>query len=95
VHVDCDLQKEDVPAFQSWLDVHAGQLRSVQLTAEPFISNPKYTQQLPLDKLSQLQHLQLKGFRLRLPGEGSWSCSPNAGGSHSSTDGSSMQHNPS
>ena len=57
---------QDISAFNGWLQQHAGQVESLQL------SNGRWGEhglQLPWAKLAKLQRLQLEGFKLLLPGE--------------------------
>ena len=58
---------QDISAFESWLQQHAGQLESLQLSNE--IWGEKHALQLPWAKLAKLQRLQLQGFNLMLPGD--------------------------
>lgn len=62
-----------VAALAAWLQKHAGQLLSLQLSADRFCG--QHMLQLPLHKLTQLQLLKLVRVNLRLPGEDSSSIS--------------------
>jgi hypothetical protein len=57
------------PAFESWLQKHAGHIESLQLS---YVGEwcEKRELQLPWAKLAKLQRLQLQGFELTLPSEG-------------------------
>jgi hypothetical protein len=80
VHVAGMVKPAAVEGLQSWLSAHAGQVLSIKLRG-----SRHQALQLPLDKLTQLQHLQLNGFRLQLPGEERRpACSPAADSSDSS-----------
>jgi Leucine-rich repeat (LRR) protein len=73
-----------VPSLQGWLALHAGQLQTLDLHVTDYVQL-----ELPLDKLTQLQHLKLQGCRLLLPGYKDWPCSyPGAGSNVSSKDSS-------
>jgi hypothetical protein len=87
VHVELKLQAEAkgqaIPVLEIWLQQHAGQVESLQLTLtstsmgdmvyDPQLSysdrTAQHELQLPWAKLSKLQRLQLEGFKLTLPGE--------------------------
>ena len=82
VHVELKLQAESQakPALERWLQQHAGQLESLQLTInldghddEQLSDNDwdtRHELQLPWAQLAKLQRLQLHGFELTLLGEG-------------------------
>jgi hypothetical protein len=92
VHVQHNLQPDldAVAALESWLAVHAGQLLSLKLTwPRGQTDHPHSKLQLPLDKLAKLQHLQLEGFNLQLPGEGAIPGSSPGAGSEDSSSGDS------
>jgi hypothetical protein len=91
VHLVHTVQQPDAAqALQSWLALHAGEILTIKMTGKVSYSKPKLQLQLPLSKLTQLQHLQLKGFKLQLLGdEGTQSSSPGAGSGDSSAEGSS------
>jgi hypothetical protein len=65
VHVQRELPPGSMPALQSWLDAHAGQLLSLKVSLSCAEQHMQVLQ-LPLSKLTKLQHLQLKGFKLQL-----------------------------
>jgi hypothetical protein len=91
VHVVCEeLQPDAVPALQAWIAMHAAQLLSLKLAVADY---DKHTLQLPLNKLTKLQSLQLKGIILQLPGKGAIpGTSPGPGSSNSSSGGSCSGH---
>jgi hypothetical protein len=60
------LKIKHVPSFQSWLGQHAGQLHTLDVTV---FDLGEQILQLPMDRMSHLQHLALRGFKLQLPGE--------------------------
>jgi hypothetical protein len=68
-HVRVKLRADTLPAFQSWMQLHAAQLLSLQLTASGSLWPSKELRvlQLPLQDFSQLQQLELDYFRLCLP----------------------------
>jgi hypothetical protein len=94
-----------IPALERWLQQHARQLESLQLThssrspesLDEFtdeelslrVWNTKHSLQLPWAKLSKLQHLQLDRFKLTLPGEGDSSSISLGAGASSSSSSSS------
>jgi hypothetical protein len=69
IHVECALTEAILPAFQTWLQQHAGQLLTLRVSAwsgpDPFSF---LSLRLPLDKLKQLQTLQVEHLKLQLPG---------------------------
>jgi Leucine-rich repeat (LRR) protein len=67
VHVESDVAAADFALLGSWLTVHAGQLLSLKLPTYWYESK---VLRLPLDKLTQLQFLQLHGIKLLLPSQG-------------------------
>jgi hypothetical protein len=92
VHVERKLEPDPdaIAAMETWLAVHAGQLLSLDVSISRHILDPALQLQLPLGKLTKLQHLQLQGFHLQLPGEGdSPHRSADTGSKGSSSDGSS------
>jgi hypothetical protein len=64
LHVKCKLTPATAPALQAWLQQHAGQLLTLQLSGRGRISL-----RLPLHKLKRLKILKLQYFKLQLPGE--------------------------
>jgi hypothetical protein len=96
VHLVLELKNPDedaVQALQRWLALHEGQLRTINIRAQRPDPQAMPQLQLPLDKLAQLQILQLKGFKLQLLGDkGSHCSSPVAENRESSTDGGSSSH---
>jgi hypothetical protein len=74
-HVELNRTRgQTISAFDSWLQQHAGQLESLQLS---FIGcgDEQLELQLPVGKLARLQRLELVGIKLLLPGEGDSTCS--------------------
>jgi hypothetical protein len=71
VHVEkFKLTADAVPALQAWLQQHADQLLTIQLSTDMFAPGPERSLQLPLNRFKQLQRLDLTRFELKLPGEG-------------------------
>jgi hypothetical protein len=60
---------QTISAFNSWLQQHAGQLESLQLSYVQGVEDEQLGLQLPLGKLAKLQRLELEGFKILLPGE--------------------------
>jgi hypothetical protein len=84
---------QDISAFEGWLQQHAGQFESLQLSNGRW--GEKHDLQLPWAKLAQLQHLQLEGFNIKLPGEEESSGStPSAGAGPSSSSSGEGTHTP-
>jgi hypothetical protein len=71
VRVACRLESAAIPAFQDWLQLHADQLLTLEVTIKYFSprDGPQHSLQLPLNKFTKLQELCLEGFKLQLPGE--------------------------
>jgi hypothetical protein len=77
VHVEqmLHVKGQAIPSFKRWLRKHAEQLESLQLSHSHRSSDVNLELQLPWDKLTKLQRLQLKCCKLQLPSEGDSSCS--------------------
>lgn len=72
VHVERELTASTKSTFQAWLDQHAGQLLSLQLSAVKMLRGPQPPQRslrLPWNKFKQLQQLKISYLDLQLPGE--------------------------
>lgn len=74
VHLEHMLTEPAIPVFERWLEQHAGQLLSMQLSSR-FNDRPL---QLLVHKLCKLQQLQLRFLHVRLPGEGDGGTQPPA-----------------
>jgi Leucine-rich repeat (LRR) protein len=66
-HVRVKLRADTVPKFESWMQRHAGQLLSLQLTGYGPRSSVLPRLQLPLYGFTRLQRLELKSLGVRLP----------------------------
>jgi hypothetical protein len=111
VHVELKLQAEAkgqaIPVIEIWLQHHAGQIESLQLTLTSpsmgdMVYDPQLTYsdrtaqhglQLPWAKLSKLQRLQLEGFKLTLPGEGDSQGATSGAGAGAAASSSSSRGN--
>jgi hypothetical protein len=83
VHVDSSIEPDAVPALQSWLALHAGQLVKLDVYVQPCEHPPVL--RLPVDKFTKLQHMRLQGLTLQLPGEEDSPVSSPAAGSRDSS----------
>jgi hypothetical protein len=86
-----EAQSPAIPAFESWLQNYAGQLKSLQLAFYWHSSGEHHDLQLPWAKLAKLQRLDLRGFNLQLPGDGDSSCSTPAHGGAADSSSSSCR----
>lgn len=64
----CELNHETAPAFESWLALNANQISSLEL----FAVDARPMLQLPLNKMTNLERLDLCSIRAQLPGDGAW-----------------------
>lgn len=84
VSIASHIKTHHAPAFQRCLAQHAaGQLTTLKVS---LFERDGQTLQLPLDKMSKLQHLKLEGLKLQLSGEDHRPCSDACAGSWESID---------